>query len=81
MIDERNRLLRVPNRDSETKEELHKLNEKLDALGLAYQSLDPDFENYLRALHSVRRSKERTYTPREIAEQDEFIRDFIERLQ
>ena len=81
MIDERNRLLRLSDQTEEIKAQLHSLNKKLDALGLAYQSRDPDYDRYLRVLHNVKKDKERTYTPDEIAEQDKFIREFIETQQ
>ena len=81
LVDERNTLLREKEKGRDIKDELHKINAKLDALGLAYQSHDPDYDAYLRVLHEVRSGRQKTYTPTEIEEQDKFIRAFIERLQ
>ena len=54
LIDERNMLLQEREKGGNITEELHKINAKLDSLGLAYQSRDPDYDSYLRALHEVR---------------------------
>jgi hypothetical protein len=81
LIDERNTLLQEKEKGSHIQDELHKINTKLDSLGLAYQSRDPDYDTYLRALHEVRSERQRPYTPREMEEQDKFIRAFIEKLQ
>jgi hypothetical protein len=80
LIDERNTLLREQERGDSISDELHKINVKLDALGLAYQSRDPDYDAYLRALHDFRRAREKPYTPEQLEEQDQFIRTFIEKL-
>ncbi len=81
LIDERNMLLREKEKGENITDELHKINAKLDALGLAYQSRDPDYDAYLRALHEVRSERQQTYTPKQIEEQDNFIRSIIEKLQ
>jgi ABC-type multidrug transport system ATPase subunit len=80
LIDERNTLLREQERGGSIRDELHKINVKLDSLGLAYQSRDPDYDAYLRVLHEYRREREKPYTPEQLAEQDRFIRSFIEKL-
>jgi len=64
LIDERNMLLQEQERGGGIRDELHKINAKLDSLGLAYQSRDPDFDAYLRVLHKVRGERQKPYTPR-----------------
>jgi hypothetical protein len=81
LIDERNTLLQEKDKGGNIREELHKINAKLDSLGLAYQSRDPDYDAYLRALHEFRSDRQTPYTPKQIEEQDKFIRSFIEKLQ
>jgi predicted ATPase len=81
LVDERNMLLQEKDRGGSIRDELHKINAKLDALGLAYQSRDPVYDAYLRGLHEVRRERATPYTPKQIEEQDKFIRSFIEKLQ
>jgi predicted ATPase len=80
LIDDRNMLLQEKERGGSIRDQLHKINAKLDSLGLAYQSRDPDYDAYLRALHEFRSERQKPYTPKEIEEQDEFIRSFIEKL-
>jgi hypothetical protein len=80
LIDERNTLLRQQERGGSISDELHKINVKLDSLGLAYQSRDPDYDTYLRVLRDYRRESEKPYTPEELEEQHQFIRSFIEKL-
>jgi hypothetical protein len=81
LIDERNTLLQEKDKGGNIREELHKINAKLDSLGLAYQSRDPDYDAYLRALHEFRSDRQTPYTPKQIEEQHKFIRSFIEKLQ
>ena len=80
LVDDRNRLLSRGQSDDNIEEELRKINAKLDALGLAYQSRDPDYDAFLRARHAVERVNERTYTPEEIEQQNSYIKQFIEKL-
>jgi predicted ATPase len=80
LIDERNMLLQE--KDSrDIRDELHRINAKLDSLGLAYQSRDPDYDTYLRALHEFRSQRQKQYTPADIEAQDRFIRAYIEKLR
>ena len=44
LIDERNMLLLEREKGGNIADELHRINAKLDSLGLAYQSLDPDYD-------------------------------------
>ena len=81
LVDERNVLLQEKERGGNITDELHKINAKLDSLGLAYQSRDPDYDSYLRALHEFRSERQETYTPKQIEEQDKFIRSIIEKMQ
>jgi predicted ATPase len=81
LIDERNTLIQERAKGADIKEELHKINAKLDALGLAYQSRDPDYDAYLRALHELQSERRKPYTPDQIEEQNKFIRAFLEKLQ
>jgi ABC-type multidrug transport system ATPase subunit len=81
LIDDRNMLLQEKERGGNITDELHRINAKLDSLGLAYQSRDPDYDTYLRALHEFRSERQQTYTSRQIEEQDEFIRSIIQKLQ
>jgi hypothetical protein len=76
-----NMLLQEKEKGGNITDELHRINAKLDALGLAYQSRDPDYDAYLRALHEIRIEKQETYTPAEIEAQDKFIRSIIAKLQ
>jgi predicted ATPase len=81
LIDDRNMLLQEREKGVNITDALHKINAKLDSLGLAYQSRDPDYDSYLRALHDVRSERQQIYTPKQIEEQDNFIRAIIKRLQ
>ena len=81
MIDERNMLLQQKDLGVHINTQLHDINTKLDALGLAYQSRDPDYDAYLRALHEFRSERQIPYSPDDLKKQDEFIRHFIEKLQ
>jgi predicted ATPase len=81
LVDERNMLLQEKEKGGNITAELHKINAKLDSLGLAYQSRDPDYDAYLRALHELRSERQKPYTPEQIEEQNKFIRNFLEKLQ
>jgi predicted ATPase len=81
LIDDRNTLIQEREKGADIKEELHKINAKLDSLGLAYQSRDPDYDAYLRALHEFQSERQKPYTPDQIEEQNKFIRSFIEKLR
>lgn len=79
-IDKRNSLLAAQKKDTSIESELRIINKKLDALGLAYQSRDPDYDAYLRARHESKIEKKRSYTPEELAEQADYIKKLIEKL-
>jgi hypothetical protein len=81
LIDQRNNLIQEREKGADIRDQLHKINAKLDALGLAYQSRDPDYDAYLRALHEFQSERQKSYTPEQIEEQNKFIRSFIEKLQ
>ena len=81
LVDERNTLLQEKERGADIRDQLHKNNAKLDSLGLAYQSHDPDYDDYLRTLHEFRSARQKPYTPKQIEEQNKFIRSFLEKMQ
>jgi ABC-type multidrug transport system ATPase subunit len=81
LIDERNTLIHEKEKGADIKDELHKINAKLDSLGLAYQSRDPDYDAYLRALHEFQSKRQAPYTPDQIEEQNKYIRSFLEKFQ
>ena len=60
---------------------LSELNDQLDGLGLAYQSNDPSYDAYLRAVHRVERDAATTYTPEEIEAQNRVLEELIEGLR
>ena len=65
----------------ELEKELLLLNEQLSELGLAYQSLDPTYDAYLRAVHRVDRADGGTYSPEEIKAQNRLLEELIEELR
>lgn len=79
-IDQRNRLLSQRMEGKSIEEELTEINEKLDALGLAYQSRDPDYDAFLRARRESEFERKRSYTPQELTDQAAYIRNLIEKL-
>lgn len=62
-------------------EALAQMNDELDALGLAYQSNDPEYDAYLRAVHRVDREASTTYSPEEIAVQNKILDQLIEGMR
>jgi predicted ATPase len=88
LVDERNALLAqvselrergaVP---EELERRLMSLNNRLSALGLAHQSVDPAYDAYLRAVHRVDRIAGTTFTPEEIREQNRTLERLIEGMR
>jgi hypothetical protein len=66
---------------AEQTQALSRLNDQLDGLGLAYQSNDPSYDAYLRAVHRVERSTATAYTPEEIDAQNRVLEELIEGLR
>ena len=60
---------------------LAELNDQLDGLGLSYQSNDPSYDAYLRAVHRVERDAATTYTPEEIEAQNRVLEELIEGIR
>ncbi|KQP00338.1 hypothetical protein ASF32_00085 [Methylobacterium sp. Leaf91] len=60
---------------------LASMNNELSALGLAYQSADPEYDDYLRALHRVDREVGTTYSPEQISAQNRMLEELIEGLR
>ena len=81
LVDERNALLQEKEKGADIRDQLHKINAKLDSLGLAYQSRDPNYDDYLRTIHELRTERQKPYTPEQIEEQNKFIRSFLEKMQ
>ncbi|MFB9982395.1 hypothetical protein ACFSQQ_41405 [Mesorhizobium kowhaii] len=61
--------------------ELFALNNKLDSLGLAYQSSNPAFEDFLRSLHRADQEERGPYTPEEVEAQNRFMQEIVEGLR
>lgn len=80
LIDERNRLVAAEKQTPGIEAELRKINAKLDAIGLAYQSRDPDFDAFLKAKYQIRSNEAPILSPDELEKQAEFIREFIGKL-
>lgn len=80
-VEKRNTLLSLETRDPEQERELVKLNRELDEFGLSYQSNDPDYDDYLRALHKENLSRDRAFSPEEIDAQNEFMQKIVEGLK
>lgn len=81
LVDDRNALLAQQNRSSSEEDDLVKLNNALDALGLSYQSNDPDYDGYLRSVHRAHQERERLYGPEEIEAQNRFMQEIVEGLR
>lgn len=79
-VEERNDLLAKPDRSANEDDRLIQLNNALDALGLSYQSNDPDYDDYLRSLFKVRQQQEQPFTPEEVAEQNRLMKKIVEDL-
>ena len=79
-IDLRNQLLRLPHRTETENDQLAELTADLSDLGLAYDSRDPDYRAYLRALHrrTMKIGKELHELPPE--EQDRLVDSILEDL-
>lgn len=50
-IDQRNELSRLPQRSHDQEEELSRITTELKRLGLVYEARDPEYRDYLKALH------------------------------
>lgn len=57
------------------------MNDELAALGLAYQSADPEYDDYLRALHRVEREAGTTFTPEQISAQNRMLEELVEGIR
>jgi predicted ATPase len=64
----------------ELSNELFALNDRLDKLGLAYQSNDPQYDAYLRAIHRTAQESSTAFTPEEITAQNRYLERIIEGL-
>ncbi|MER8745287.1 AAA family ATPase [Mesorhizobium sp. M1004] len=81
LVDDRNALLVLPTRTELEDADLFALNNKLDSLGLAYQSSNPAFEDFLRSLHRADREERGPYTPEEVEAQNRFMQEIVEGLR
>ena len=90
LVDERNTLLaevstRRERGDSpgQLESRLASLNDRLSSLGLAYQSVDPTYDAYLRAVHRIDMAAGvgTTFTPEEIRQQNRVLEEFIEGMR
>lgn len=81
LVDERNGLLAQPTRTEPQEAALFRLNAKLDSLGLAYQSSNPAFEDFLRSVHRADQEERGPYTPDEVEAQNRFMQEIVEGLR
>jgi hypothetical protein len=81
LVDKRNELLSMESRSEAQGHELIQLNNTLDALGLAYQSNDPIYDDYLRSLHRTQLKDEPPLSPEGVEAQNQFMRKILEGLE
>jgi predicted ATPase len=80
-VEKRNTLLSLERRDEVQERELVKLNQELDEFGLSYQSNDPDYDDYLRAVYKENLRGDRVFSPEELNAQNEFMKKVVEGLK
>jgi len=79
-IDERNRLSRISERTQTEEAAFQSLTSELNMLGLVYEARDPEYREYLKALHAweeERRTRVEAVSPEE---KDEHVRAILDRL-
>lgn len=81
VVDERNTLLSTEVRTDKQEARLGELNRQLDVLGLSFQSADPDYDDYLRAVHRLQQRREQPSDPAEIEAQNQLMQEIVEGLR
>jgi hypothetical protein len=79
-INRRNDLLYRADRDESEEEQLRQLSRELDELGLAYESRDPQYREYLRALHNWEQAQETRLAALPNDEQEELVGRILDQL-
>lgn len=81
IVDERNTLLSIEARTQRQEKRLSDLNRHLDSLGLSYQSTDPEYDDYLRAVRGLQQRRDESFDPTEIEEQNRLMQEIVEGLR
>lgn len=79
-LDERNELLRKDTKTEAERLRLIELSENLKRLGFVIEDREPEYELFLRAMHSIKIDTTKTLTPVEIAERNEVARRMLEEI-
>lgn len=80
LIDDRNKLARIPELTDAQAQILESINDQLRKLGFMYEERDELYREYLRKLDDIELADAKPLTPDELRQRDETTRDIIEQL-